>query len=50
MTDRHFHLLIGIPSGFTVLGVLVNVFFFESIISRLKSFEKRVALKTRQGN
>jgi hypothetical protein len=45
MTDQQIYLLIGIPSGINALGVLVNVFFFESIISRLKSLENRVALK-----
>jgi hypothetical protein len=50
MTEQQFYLLIGIPSGITVLGMLVSVFLFESIISRLKSFENRVALNIKQGN
>ena len=50
MTDQQFYLLIGTPSGITVLGMLVNMLFFESIISRLKNFENRVALNIREGN
>ena len=50
MSDQQLHLLIWIPSGITVLGMLVHVLLFESIISRMKSFENRVALNIRQGN
>lgn len=50
MTDQQFHLLVGIPSVITVLGMLINVLFFESMISRLKSLENRVALNIRQGS
>jgi hypothetical protein len=45
MPDQQLYLLIAIPSGVTGLGILVNVFYFVRIISRMKSFENRLALK-----
>ncbi|MGA3186467.1 MAG: hypothetical protein ABSF22_05090 [Bryobacteraceae bacterium] len=51
MTDQQLYLVIGIPSGITGLGILVNVIWFLRIISQMKSFETRLALKIlRQGN
>jgi hypothetical protein len=45
MTDQQLCLLMAIPSGIACLGILVNVSWFVRIISRLKSFENRVAQK-----
>ncbi len=50
MTDQQLFLMISIPSGISGLGMLVNVFYFVTIISRMKSLENRLALKIREGN
>jgi hypothetical protein len=50
MSDQQLYLLIAIPSGITGLGILVNVFYFVTIISRMKSSENRLALNIRQRN
>ena len=45
MTDQQLYLLIAIPSGINALGILVNVFFFVTTVSRMKSSKNRLALK-----
>jgi hypothetical protein len=50
MTDQQLCLMISIPAGISGLGTLVSTFFFARIISRMKSFENRLALKIREGN
>jgi hypothetical protein len=50
MSDQQLYLLIAIPSGITGLGILVNVFYFVTIILRMKSSENRLAPNIRQRN
>ncbi|MCC6590456.1 MAG: hypothetical protein IT168_27435 [Bryobacterales bacterium] len=42
MTDQQLYLMAGVPTLVTLVGILINVGYFVSIINRLTSMENRL--------
>jgi len=42
MTDQQLYLSVGVPSLAVLIGMLVNIWFFEGIIARLRAWETRL--------